>query len=511
MIFLFHYTTIQVKKESDKVNDIKRASLYIRVSTDDQTEYSPDSQIKLCYKYAKEHDLEIDPQYIFKEDGISGTNIEKRESFKRMIAIAKTKPKPFDVILVYSFSRFARNREDSIMYKSLLRKKLGIEVISITQPLSEGKESILMEALYEAMDEYYSVDLAEQSIRGKLEKASRGEHQGNKPYGYDYDKNTKQLYINEEQAKIVRFIFEEWIKQDTTIRSLCRTLNNMNILTTRGCKWADRSIYLILQNPAYIGYSRFCKGGMKRNYDDPSLIIRKGTWKPIISNELWEKAQTKMNIHKKENYKYKSQTEKKTSWLRGIVKCSSCGSSLVRSAVNTVNNPNRAVFYQCTGFVKGRCRNSHYIREDVLMPTILEEIKKTYTKKINITIKHEEPTSNNNELMLLKEQLSKIESRMIRIKEAYINEIDTLEEYKENKSRLEIEKKKIEEQIQKYDTKKIETERKEKTYNLCKTAYEILSDPNQDFDRKDIISHQLFDKIIYDKKANTLTITYKGI
>ena len=113
--------------------------------------------------------------------------------------------------------------------------------------------------------------------------------------------------------------------------------------------------------------------------------------------------------------------------------------------------------------------------------------------------------------MLLKEQLSKIESRMIRIKEAYINEIDTLEEYKENKSRLEIEKKKLEEQIQKYDTKKIETERKEKTYNLCKTAYEILSDPNQDFDRKDMISHQLFDKIIYDKKANTLTITYKGI
>ena len=185
----------------------KKGALYIRVSTDDQTEYSPDSQIKLCYKYAKEHDIDICPEYIFKEEGISGTKVDKRESFKRMIAIAKTKPKPFDVILVYSFSRFARNREDSIMYKSLLRKKLGIEVISITQPLSEGKESILMEALYEAMDEYYSVDLAEQSIRGKLEKATRGEHQGNTPYGYNYDKNTKQLYINEEQSKIANDLY----------------------------------------------------------------------------------------------------------------------------------------------------------------------------------------------------------------------------------------------------------------------------------------------------------------
>ena len=180
--------------------------------------------------------------YIVIKDGISGTKIDKREAFKRMIATAKSKPKPFDVILIYSFSRFARNREDAIMYKSLLRKKLGIEVISITQPLSEGKEAILMEALYEAMDEYYSVDLAEQSIRGKLEKASRGEHQGNAPYGYKYDKNTKQLYINEEQAKVVRFIFEEWVKPNTSIRSLVWSLNNLGYMTTRNKLWCDRSI-----------------------------------------------------------------------------------------------------------------------------------------------------------------------------------------------------------------------------------------------------------------------------
>lgn len=490
-------------------NDFKRAALYIRVSTDDQTEYSPDSQIKLCYKYAKEHNIDILTEYIFKEDGISGTNIEKRESFKKMIATAKLKPKPFDVILVYSFSRFARNREDAIMYKSLLRKKLGIEVISITQPLSEGKESILMEALYEAMDEYYSVDLAEQSIRGKLEKASRGEHQGNPPYGYNYSKNDKQLYVNEEQAKVVNFIFEEWIKPNTTIRSLCRTLNGMNILTTRGCKWADRSIYLILQNPAYIGYSRFCKGGMKRNYDDPNLIIKKGTWEHIITDDLWKKAQDKMKIHKEITYKYKSHTENKSSWLRGILKCSDCGSTLVRCAVNTPKNPHKAVFYQCTGFVKGRCKKSHYLREDVIMPTLLEEIKRTFTEKININYKVEEVTQKTNEVDLLKNQLEKINSRMKRIKEAYLNEIDTLEEYKENKLKLEEEKQKIEERLKKCDLNKVENNRKEKIYSLCKTAYEILSDPNQSFESKDIIAHQLFDRIVFDKDNNTLTITYK--
>ena len=106
----------------------KRAALYIRVSTDDQTEYSPDSQIKLCRKYALDNNYEIMESHIYKEDGISGTKADKRPQFQKMIASAKSKPKPFDVILVYDFSRFARNKDESVMYKTLLRKKLDIDV-----------------------------------------------------------------------------------------------------------------------------------------------------------------------------------------------------------------------------------------------------------------------------------------------------------------------------------------------------------------------------------------------
>ena len=98
---------------------------------------------------------------------------------------------------------------------------------------------------------------------------------------------------------------------------------------------------------------------------------------------------------------------------------------------------------------------------------------------------------------------------MKRIKDAYLNEIDTLEEYKENKLRLEQEKQKIEDNLKNYDLNKIETSRKEETYSLCKTAYEILTDPNQSFESKDTIAHQLFDRIVYDKDNNTITITYK--
>ncbi len=487
------------------MNDIKRAALYIRVSTDDQTEYSPDSQIKLCYKYAKEHNIEVLKEHIYEEDGISGTNVEKRTSFKRMIATAKKKPKPFDVILIYSFSRFARNREDSIMYKSLLRKKLGIDVISITQPLTEGKESILMEALYEAMDEYYSVDLAEQSLRGKIEKASRGEHQGNAPYGYIYDKNTKSLIIDPERAELVKFIFKEWLKPKQSIRGLCRLLNDMNILSTRGCKWGTRTIYLILQNTAYIGYSRFTVGGMKRDYKNPNTITAKGKWEPIIDMDTWNLAQQKMEDHYKKWHKYQKEPGKNYSWLRSIVKCSDCGKSLVRCSVKTKNYS----FFQCTGFNKGICKDSHYIRQDQLVPAILEQVKKDFTEKLNIKIVEGKNSPQYDKISIIKKNIEKLKNKRERIKDAYINEIDTLEEYKENKKRIDNEEKQLKDQLKELNYKEKQEFRKEKTYELCKTAYEILSDETTSLEIKDDIAHRLFDHITYNKKENTLEIVYK--
>lgn len=152
---------------------MKIGAAYIRVSTDMQLELSPESQLKAIRDYAKKNDIILSNEFIFRDEGISGRKAEKRPDFMRMIAVAKSKPKPFDVILIWKFSRFARNREDSIVYKSMLRKQCGIDVISISEQLSEDKTSILIEALLEAMDEYYSINLAEEVKRGMTEKARR--------------------------------------------------------------------------------------------------------------------------------------------------------------------------------------------------------------------------------------------------------------------------------------------------------------------------------------------------
>ena len=96
---------------------MKIAAAYIRVSTEGQDEYSPDSQIKLCKDYAEKNGYLLPEQYIFYDDGISAKTAKKRIQFNRMIALAKDKSRPFSAILVWKYSRFARNQEESIVYK----------------------------------------------------------------------------------------------------------------------------------------------------------------------------------------------------------------------------------------------------------------------------------------------------------------------------------------------------------------------------------------------------------
>ena len=101
---------------------MKIGAAYVRVSTEEQIEFSPDSQIKKIKEYAKQNDIILPEEFIFIDEGISGKYAKKRPEFMKMIGTAKMRPKPFDVILVWKFSRFARNRQDSIVYKSMLRK-----------------------------------------------------------------------------------------------------------------------------------------------------------------------------------------------------------------------------------------------------------------------------------------------------------------------------------------------------------------------------------------------------
>lgn len=459
-----------------------KCACYIRVSTDDQVEYSPTSQLKLILKYALDNNLYIDKNNVFHDDGISGKNTKFRDGFLKMIATAKDKPKHFDKILVYDFSRFARNKEESVMYKTLLRKKLNIDVISITQPLTEGKERVILESMYEAMDEYYSLNLSDNVKRGKREKAERGEHNSFAPFGYTTQ--DKKLVIHEENAKIVKNIFDMFVEHQN-VKLICSTLNNLGIKSTRGKLWGRKTVKLILTNKTYIGYVKYKDEYFKGNHE------------PIISEELFNKAQ-KIWRDRDEQFKRCKEQVQHNHWLRGILKCGNCGYGMYYFQRK---NRKHAIF-QCGGYTQGRC-TTHQVRVSDVEKAILEQIKNDFETKIDINISQNNDYANS-ERKIITTNIRALERKLERIKEAYINGIDTIEEYKKNKEE-------IQEQLRSANNRLSELKEpsKEIIYKKCEQAYKILADPNSEKKLKSELSHELFEKIVYYKDSGTLSITYK--
>ena len=149
----------------EKVSERKTGAIYICVSTDKQEELSPDAQLRLLMDYAKKNSIDVPEEYIYQDNGISGRKANKRPAFQNMIALAKSKEHPIDTIIVWKFSRFARNQEESIVYKSLLSKN-SVDVVSVSEPLIDGPFGSLIERIIEWMDEYYSIRLSGEVMRG---------------------------------------------------------------------------------------------------------------------------------------------------------------------------------------------------------------------------------------------------------------------------------------------------------------------------------------------------------
>lgn len=316
-------------------NNAKIAGAYIRVSTNDQTEYSPESQIKILTDFAKNNSMILKEEFIFRDDGISGRVAEKRPEFMRMIGTAKTNPRPFDVILLWKFSRFARNREDAILYKSMLRKNLGIDVISVSENIGNDKMSILMEAMIEAMDEYYSINLSEEVLRGMTERAKRGGYLSVPPYGYCIFE--KRLVVDEDKSKIIKNIFSDFLG-GISIHKIALNLNERDIPTARGNNWRTRNIKYILENPIYCGKIRW------------NNMISKGVHQKIVSEDEFNRSKRILNSRKIR----KITCENKDYFLRGMVHCSSCDGILTRVGKGL----------NCTNYTHGKCSRSHYISMD---------------------------------------------------------------------------------------------------------------------------------------------------
>lgn len=303
----------------------KRVACYARYSTNMQREESISAQMRAMKAYCEENNWIIVKKYI---DQAYSATTDKRPQFQQMIA--DSDKKEFDIVLVHKLDRFARNRYDSSLYKQKLRKN-SVRLCSVLERIDNTPESILLEGMLESINEFYSANLARESMKGLKENALKCLHNGGNPgLGYDVDA-TQHIVLNEEEAKIVVMIYSMYLS-GYSCKNIAELLNQDGYITKAGNQFTAHSVYGIITNEKYTGvyiYNRTESKGYdhKRNsrmIKPPEDIIRvEGGIPAIISKETWEAAQ---NIRK--NKRGKFQSSKTLYLLSGKLFCGECGSTL---------------------------------------------------------------------------------------------------------------------------------------------------------------------------------------
>lgn len=479
---------------------------YVRVSTDKQEELSPDSQAKLLKDFAHKNGIIISK--IFYELGVSGRKAEKRPEFQKMIAMAKSSDHPVDAILVWKFSRFARNQEESIVYKSLLKKKHNVDVISVSEPLVDGPFGSLIERIIEWMDEYYSVRLSGEVTRGMTEKAKRGGYQARPPLGYRIAERGKPPVIVEEEAEIIRIIFQKYALEGMGMFDIARYLNLCGFKTSRGKEFERRSVEYILENPTYCGMIRWNRTVNETNEIRPKdeWIIAEGQQPSIISKELFDKAAARHNMEYKPKGSRPSSTYR--HWLSGLVKCPVCGRTMIAKKI--VNGKRTYCYFVCYGYSKGKCLAKNSISSLKLAPAILQSLKDVLNnQQLSFRYIQPEPETAPDLSDILLDQLKRIDEKLDRIKEAYRNGVDTLEEYKENKALVQNEKQLLEKQLAELPAQDSESDQAESALlDRVKNVYEIVNSESVDDVTKNEILKSIIEKIVYNKEKDTLEVYY---
>lgn len=480
-------------------------SAYIRVSDERQDEYSPDSQLKKIREYASKEGYIIPDEYVFYDDGISGRSAKKRKGFNQMIAIAKEKDHPFDVIYVWKLSRFARNQEEAIVYKNLLRKN-GVAVKSVSEPIPDDHFGTLIERVIEWMDEFYSINLGVEVTRGMEEKISRGEPVVYAPFGY---LNADKTYIlDEETAPIVREIFERYANGEKQ-REIAVNLGQRGIRTKRGNLPENRWIDYILWNPAYISKIRWTPDGnrfvCKRDFTNENIQISNGNWQPIISMELWEKVQEMLHNQKKAYPKYAKRQQNIPYMLKGLVRCSSCEGTLAMSSAVSGKSKTRTL--QCCNYAKGSCHTSHSITIPKIEAAFIKGLKqavedKQFTIAPALKKKTEAPTVDYDKLIAIEER------KLTRAKEAYLAEIDTIEQYKQSKKEITDKIDDLKARRDKETAKEIDIDAFAKK---VAGIVEFIERDDVTDEAKNEALHTIIEKVVYEKAKGNLAIYFHDI
>jgi len=351
---------------------VPRVAQYARFSSTNQREESLDAQIRAMDKYCKDNKWQV--VAVYQDAALSGTNSNRPEFLKMIEDSAKDM---FDIVLVHKLDRFSRDRYDSAIYKRKLKNN-HVTLCSVLERIDDSPESILMESLIEGMSEFYSKNLARETLKGMNENGHNCKHNGGiPPLGYDLSED-KKLIINTKEAEAVKLIYEMFDSGEG-YTEIINTLNESGYRTKKGNLFGKNSLFEILRNEKYTGTYVFNKvagkdSRGKRNglrLKDNSEIIRvPGGCPQIISKQLYDRVQYRKLKNKSRAGSYHS---KEFYLCSGKIRCGYCNSAMSGNRHCCGRNKTRLVTYRCCN-VKNKCSNKEINKDylDVWVSDIIE-------------------------------------------------------------------------------------------------------------------------------------------
>lgn len=368
------------------------AVLYARYSSDKQREASIDDQLRVCRDYCEREGISVVGEYA--DYALSGKT-DQRPEFRRMIAAAPES----DLVVVYMFDRFSRDRYDSATYKKALRD-CGVRVVSATEKVDDSPEGGLQEGLLEILSEYYVADLKRKVRRGMEGNALKAMDNGYKIFGYDTDPSTRRYVVNEAEAEVVREVFARHIAGDS-IYSIARSLAARGWTTSKGSPVDYNWVWRVLGRKAYTGL--YSWGG----------IEVEGGMPVIIDSETFERSSRVPRRKPRDGENWSAFP------LSGKLYCGICGEPM-HGAGGTGKSGKRYYYYVCKD--RGDCRRRvrRELVEDALADAVLrvtsdEERMRVVARRIVEAYSEGDSTA---ELGSVEERISALEAERRNIEDA---------------------------------------------------------------------------------------------
>jgi site-specific DNA recombinase len=363
-----------VTRQNETVLD-NTAAIYARFSSHNQREESIDAQVRACTEYAQKKGYHV--VGVYADSAKTGTNAD-RGQFQQMIKDSENRF--FKCLIIHKLDRFSRNKYDSAIYKRKLKQN-GVAIRSVMENLDDSPESVVLESVLEGFNQYYSLNLARETMKGLKESAYKCQYLGGRPpLGFDIDRLTKKYVINEAEAATVRDIFRKYA-EGIGYNQILEYLNGTGVKTKYGNPFGKNSLYSLLQNEKYIGTFIFNKMKGKdvcgtRNPQmkprDEWIIVENGV-PAIVDKDVFNAVQTKLSSNRKKGGKFRA---KEIYLLSGLIVCGECGSNMYGNRRLCGRKTSKYVSYKCSN--RGNhmgCKNKE-IRKDCLDNYVLDELYK---------------------------------------------------------------------------------------------------------------------------------------